>query len=234
MVFQKFSRLMIPVFLCLYLLTAGGCGIPDYPYLSPPVISGFEGSYGSSAYFTNASDNNPSYFRGFVFYYRFFTSQDTLSTAVSSLSGIDDKDSLTEAGYTFLYGMSGSTGGVITSSPMVQIDLADRSSVFTLTLDFTPDLSPGTTDPEFLSTVTWLGETQYIGRYVKPEGSQSSIEKGFQSQHFAEGDSDLPSSFNLGGDLFLSVYVLSYGMDDDLSSLYSIPKELGRFELNTN
>ena len=235
MVFRKFSRLMILVFLCLYiLLSAGGCGIPDYPYLSPPVINGYQGDYGPSATFANASDNNPSYFRGYVFYYRFFTSKDILSSTVTSLAGADDRDSLTLAGYSFLYGMTDSDGGVITSSPMVKIDLADRASVFTLTMSFNGDLSAGTTDPDFLSTVTWFSGTQYFGRYVKLSGSQSLTEKGFQTDHFSTGDSDLPEDFATADPLYISVYVLSYGMDDDFSSLYSIPKELGRFELKTN
>jgi len=234
MILRKLSRLMILVFLCVYLLFAGGCGIPDYPYLSPPVINGYQGDYGPSATFANASDNNPVYFRGYIFYYRFFSTQDSLSSTVTSLAGTDDRDSLTLAGYTYLYGMTDSDGGVITSSPMVQIDLADRSSVFTLTLSFNGDLSAGTTDPDFLSTVTWFSGTQYFGRYVKLSGSQSFTEKGFQSDHFAAGDSDLPDDFVPGDSLYLSVYVLSYGMDDDFSSLYSIPKELGRFELSTN
>jgi len=170
---------------------------------------------------------------GYVFYYRLFTSDTELETTVGSLTGTQEPSDL--IGYHYLYDVefdSGSSVGYSRSSPMVKIDAGDKASSFVLTFNMS-DISYAS--PDFASNVDWLAETQYFGRYIYTTDSPTQqVEKSFKASQFVEGDSDLPSDFQDGDNLFLSIYVMSYGRDEDFSSLYSIPKELGRFNLNIN
>lgn len=62
------ARLTVLIAGFLLLISIGTCGIPSYPYLYPP-----EALDGGRVGFSHDSDNDPTVFAGYEFFYRFYS-----------------------------------------------------------------------------------------------------------------------------------------------------------------
>ncbi|MDR1893566.1 MAG: hypothetical protein LBQ61_02585 [Spirochaetales bacterium] len=225
----------------LFLEAAGvfmvfGCGIPDYVYLEPPDIS-VSGNYGnSSVVFYNNTNNDPLFFKGYAVYYRFFLTTTALDSAVLSLTSAQGTSDLTRSGYQSLARISGPTGSF--PVPLVPVVPGGNNQI---TLDFSGDLSNSSTAFDtriYGPSIT--GISLPLGRYIlqnrRDPNLTSSATRSFKPGAFYTDDSDIPlppsqSPTEGVNTLYLSVFILSYGQDNNATPIYSRPVHLGRFEI---
>ena len=143
------------------------------------------------------------------------------------------------------------------SPPLFPIDSAERQTTFQASIDFTPTNTTGEYIYPSISTSYSSDTGIAIARYVTalsgataPSGyltTQPGPElRGFGSQDFTQYDNDLPAVLQISGttpspyvspavadgSATLGLFVLAYGLDQNLNTIYSVPVALGSIPIN--
>ena len=213
------------------------CGLYSYPYVYAPSLHGGVASTAQHEVFiTHNGDNDPSVFRGYEIYYKFYkktTAYDDQRKDHNSIFSVKEPDysALTSAGYKRcrtekLYKKD-------TPTPMIHIPTDDRDDDFELYINFAPIAENAYYQDELF--ITYLGgEADSLYRAIKDQNPDSGeavkaggkaddeIYKDFNSDDVELGDSDLPST----EEVTLSMYIIGYGIHEN-HNLYSKPVWLG-------
>ncbi len=213
------------------------CGLYSSPYIYEPSLNGGTATSGRP-YVTivHDGDNDPSVFRGYELYYKFYDA-DNAETAHSrddkSIFSVSNPDysALIAAGYKRcrtekLYKKD-------TTTPMFKVPTSERDNDFNLYLDFETII---TKDNKQEMTLNYLSDAVPFYRSIKdlnpdsgePElaggKSDDEIYKDFNSDDIEAGDSDLNGLNN--SNVSLSFYIIGYGIHEN-RNLYSKPVWLG-------
>jgi hypothetical protein len=219
------QRLIFTLCICLLVLLSG-CGLPVIITLNmPEYVAPSSGVFSFKA----DIDNNETEFRGFELYYK-----------ISSVAGDNDLKSLDELLANGFKRVSRASPPQESKNaldkPLIAIELADRGSDYTVTIDFTgladatetdlEALDPG--EPDISVSLASLPDFIVIRRgvtYTDVPGSED-IFKRFNE--IADGDGDI-SNFSAieSGLVPLALYVLSFGRAADFTDVYSVPLFLG-------
>lgn len=214
------------------------CGLYSSPYIYEPSLNGGTATSGRP-YVTivHNGDNDPSVFRGYEIYYKFYDA-DNAETAHSrddkSIFSVSNPDysALVAAGYKRcrtekLYKKD-------TTTPMFKVPSSDRDKDFNLYLDFDTII---TKDNKFEMTLNYLSDAVPFYRSIKdlnPDTGEpeqhggkpdDEIYKDFNSDDIESGDSDLVNLKDYKN-VSLSFYIIGYGMHEN-HNLYSKPVWLG-------
>ena len=229
--FSISKTVFIAVFTVSFFFLFARCGIDSYPYLSPPSYSSIrEPLEGESVFqFKNNTENNANYFEGFEIYYKFYSSSPSDSDYDSDTSSINltpTKEKLESLGYKRLYEYSSDL-----FLPLIPVEQEYKNDDFTVIIDFSSLDEIIKPYPK----AEYLGNSINLARYVSVNNSDNLYFKSFRSESFQEVYSDLDSSlFNAEyPNIYLSLYVLSYGKYDIIYDLYSKPVSLGKIVLKT-
>ena len=233
------TALHICIILMVMLLCS--CGLYSYPYIYAPSLRGGVASTAQhEVYIVHNGDNDPSVFRGYEIYYKFYkktTAYDDQRRDHNSIFSVKEPDytALRSAGYTRcrtvkLYKKD-------TPTPMIHIPTDDRDDDFELYINFSP-ITENTNykDELFITYLGGMAEPLY--RAIKDQHPDSGeaiaaggkaddeIYKDFNSDDVEYSspylDSDLPST----EEVTLSMYIIGYGIHEN-HNLYSKPVWLG-------
>ena len=224
----KFNFLFAAAFSLLLI----GCGIDSYPYLSPPktssILKPLEGE--ATFQFKNNTENNANYFEGYELYYKFYSSDPSDTEYDSDTSSINlttTKDKLLSLGYKRLYEYP-----LNLSLPLIPVDQDEKNNNFDIYIDFS--LLDETVKP--YPQAEYLDNSINLARYISINNDDNSDFESFLPISFTEETySDISSSLLNplpSSDIYLSLYVLSYGKYDIIYELYSKPVSLGKIRLN--
>lgn len=215
-----------------------GCGLYSYPYIEAPNVSKVVGGGVTECIIENASGNDPEVFRGYEIYYKFYDQNKRLAEQRDDHNAIFAKE---EPDYTALLAVGYKRCRVIknmkkdTTVPMIPIPSGFREDDFNITIDF-KTLASGSNDEhaELLAEFKTMPiESIPLYRCIedtKPEswetpGDINNVYKDFNSidlEYEECHDSDLPTK-----EVSVSMYILSYGLYDNVYNLYSKPVWLG-------
>ena len=204
----------------IFLTVFTSCGLYTYAYLNAPGVKTFTAGIPSSAEIYNRSDNDPDVFRGYEFYYKYYNTYSEIADddkTIFSESEPEPSD-LTAVGYRRVSTVK--TTDESTYYPMVPVDYSDRDSSFTLTVYFNEVSS------DVVPYVSYSGYSNvYLRRNISDYNSSSGDYeyKSFITEDHTGGDQSDRSS----GESVLSLYVFSYGKDDNVYNIYSKPVWLG-------
>lgn len=213
------------------------CGLYSYPYIHEPSLIGGTATSGRPyVAILHDGDNDPSVFRGYEIYYKFYnavTAETDHSRDDKSIFSVSNPDysALVAAGYKRcrtekLYKKD-------TTTPMFKVPTDDRDDDFELSLRFD---TVTTKDNKSEMKLEYLGNEVPFYRAIKDQnpdpdepkehGGQSGddIYKDFNSddlEYSTYQDSDLPTA-----EVSLSFYIIGYGMHEN-HNLYSKPVWLG-------
>jgi hypothetical protein len=239
-------------------LAVCGCGLPNYPTLNPPGTPSTLASETNTVFtILSTTQNNELEFRGYELFYKFYTSSFAIET---NLQNILWSDLISTYGYKpvcsqfDVFSATPPTNLHITKPyPLINVQPADRGTVFNITVTL-----PGFgTPPQPAVSVLYDGlpynspydpaQLLSIRRNVgsDPSSASSGQPKYFISLNASEissypsytpTDRDVQSIWgSLSGDyIYLAMYVLSYGVQDFTTDLYSTPVYLGYVPVNVN
>ena len=220
------------------------CGLYSYPYIHEPSLRGGTAGTGQNyVYIIHDGDNDPSVFRGYELYYKFYnstTAESEHSRDDKSIFSVSNPDysALVSAGYKRcrtekLYKKD-------TTTPMFNVPTDDRDNDFELYLNFD---TVTTKDDKREMQLNYLSDAVPFYRAIKDQHPDSGepeaaggkpddeIYKDFNSddlEYSTYHDSDLPTA-----EVALSFYIIGYGMHDN-HNLYSKPVWLGVVRCWTN
>ncbi len=216
------------------------CGLYSYPYIYAPSLQGGTASTAQDQVtIIHNGDNDPSVFRGYEIYYKFYkktTAYDEQRRDHNSIFSVKEPDysALTAVGYKRcrtekLYKKD-------TPTPMLPVPTDDRDSDFELYIDFNPITENTYYKNELF--ISYLGDAHNLYRAIKDQHPDSGepvaaggkadddIYKDFNSDDIEYSspylDSDLPST----EEVTLSMYIIGYGTHEN-HNLYSKPVWLG-------
>ena len=209
------TRNFFLLILLFLLIALTSCGLYESPYLDAPSVKTVVGSGTAEIY--NRTNNNPEVFRGYELYYRYFNNSSEIAEIDKKIfsTAEPEPDDLTSNGYKRV--ITAETTENKTSYPMIPVDYSDRSSSFTLTINL-----PGS---DIIPAVDYLGNTIVIRRAVTKLESGKYYYEDFTTTDHDISDSDIPS--DAAGTITLSLYLFSYGKDDNVYNIYSKPVWLG-------
>jgi hypothetical protein len=215
-------------------LIASSCGLADYPFVAPPLVIS-QDALSAQLFFENNPANNPEFFEGFDIYYRFYldTEEDAQQEDRSEIESqseafVDTRRLLEDFEYRRMQGHPvGSPGDVITQEPLLPVAEAAKKEQFPVTVDFQPLQRLGSTQEPTIS-YTDLAQPTTVVPLRKP--SAASEAEAFDPALFTTDDADMPDDYrgNEAADFILSLFVVSYGKQDLVVSIYSRPEYLGR------
>jgi hypothetical protein len=215
----------------LLIFLAAGCGIPNYAYLEPPTLDDkfFEDRIAS---FYSAMENNPDIFKGYQVYGKFFSNSEIGSTTISTQRELENQ------GYDKLVTPLDADGNSWRHSPLILLTETEKGESIRFTFDFTGD-NPGSASG-YNTKISYSGKEVSVARLLNTATPIKNFSEADLIPDDREDDpidgGDLPSDFpspEVVGDLYLylSIYIVSYGTDSDLSPVYSVPLNLGVVEL---
>jgi hypothetical protein len=229
-----------------------GCGLPNYPSLNPPGQPSVLASPGTPTFTINATtQNNELEFKGFELYYKFYATPDQIE---QNLQNVLEYNLRTTYGYRpVCYQIDTFSATPPTNlhvnKPLIYVQPGDRGTVFSVTITF-PGLGSPIQSPV---AVLFNGAPYYspkdasqplsIRRNVGDTNSLSSTYG--QPKLFIAADLADPSTYQStdidvqgiwgsvsGGVAYLAMYVMSYGVQDYTTDLYSTPVYLGYVQIN--
>jgi len=231
------------VFACIIVMVMllCSCGLYSYPYIyAPSLKGGTAGTAQNYVHIVHNGENDPSVFRGYEIYYKFYASTTAGTQWYNDNKSIfsvkePDYSALTAAGYRRcrtkkLYKED-------TTYPMFPVPTDDRDDDFTLVIDFYPITDMNYTKVEL--AMNYLSDSHPFYRAVKDQHPDSGeaesaggkpgdeLYKDFNIddiEYESYQDSDLPS-----GEVTLSLYIIGYGQHEN-HNLYSKPVWLGNVE----
>ncbi|MBQ7747235.1 MAG: hypothetical protein IJT92_07325 [Spirochaetia bacterium] len=213
------------------------CGLYSYPYIHEPSLIGGTATSGRPyVAILHDGDNDPSVFRGYEIYYKFYnavTAETDHSRDDKSIFSVSNPDysALVAAGYKRcrtekLYKKD-------TTTPMFKVPTDDRDDDFQLYLDFETII---TKDNKQEMQLVYLSDAVPFFRAIQDQHPDSGeperaggksddvIYKDFNTDDIEAGDSDLNG--NDYNNVSLSFYIIGYGMHEN-HNLYSKPVWLG-------
>ena len=209
------------------------CGLYSYPYISAPDVTTVS-STGGEARIINTGDNDPEVFRGYEIYYKFYNQSTASRDQQNDHNIIFNKLSdnapkiLASAGYRRVRTEKNTRDDTL--YPMIPVPAGSRDDRFDLTINFSPITTNGSKEE---LKIRYLGTELSLYRDVvdqAPDTGESpsasdTVYKDFNSddlEYTEYGDSDLPSE-----SVSVSMYVVSYGIHENIYNLYSTPVWLG-------
>ena len=229
------------------LLFVSSCGIPQYAYLEAPSVTANTDLGKFDAEFRNNSQNNPLLFQGYQLYYRLYEDEDALEEGIKK---IKEFQHLTSESYNYfplarglnaqeeIGGKTYEAGEVDSRSPLVRLSEAQRDSTMSFSIDFLNDqIDTGISGIYFESVLKSDDSQIEIELCRNPvqnrinETATTSLARSFKKNDFYDEDGDIPEEYSSGDDLYLSIFVMTFGRQNDGTALYSKPASLGRFKL---
>jgi hypothetical protein len=234
-----------------------GCGLPNYPTLNPPGTPSVLASDTNSVFtIMSTTENNELEFRGFELFYKFYSNPSAIE---SNLQSVIWSVLINTYGYRPVCDQTDTFSGYPPSNlhstkpyPLLYVQPADRGTQFSITVAFP---STATVPPlESPVAVLYNGAPCYspddssaplsVRRNV---GNTTSGTTTYQEgKYFIAGDLGDPATYqssdrdvqaiwgSISGPAYLAMYVLSYGVQDFTTDLYSTPVYLGYVPVNTN
>ena len=241
--FPSFLRFLI-LFSTLLLTD---CGLPQYAYLEAPSVSANTDESSLDAEFWNTTQNNPAIFQGFQLYYRFFEDDETLKTGIGKIknsrdltSGDNDYRPLERGlnGKEEIGGQEYAAGEADSRSPLVRLTEDQKNESLKFTIDFGSDQVEPDKPQIFDSTLTDSDSSVppiALCRNPPQNRINDSVTtrkpRSFKKGDFYNEDGDIPTDYKSDDNIYLSVFVMAFGRQNDGTSLYSLPKSLGSFKL---
>ena len=214
------------------------CGLYSSPYIYEPSLRGGTAGTGQNyVYIINNGDNDPSVFRGYELYYKFYNSASAENDHSTDHKNIfrtsnPDYSALVAAGYRRC--RTEKRYKIDTTTPMIRVPASARDSDFQLYISFDPVT---TKDNKSEMKIEYLGVEQPFYRAIVDqnpdsdereragvEQSDEDIYKDFNSddlEYTTYRDSDMPMA-----EVSLSLYIIGYGVHEN-RNLYSKPVWLG-------
>ncbi len=221
------------------------CGMPTYPYLYPPSLSGSapKGLGSDNKFEFKTSDkNNDAFYDGYEVYYKFYPLSTTHASIIAESISIDDINQLLAAGYLKLYYSNEEF-----LKPIITIDALDKNDIVVIEIDFSRVRGKTHDSPDISRTspgaVVYPDMDDFRRRF---HGERSGVVNTYfdkflerpSDSDFQKDDSDLSKILDGGGQLpaeaFLVLYAVTYGREDLIYDLYSKPLYLGYIKIETN
>ncbi len=229
-------------------LLGTGCGLPDPYYLSPPVVTVASTLDYKFQLQTTDRTAEPE-FRGYELYYKIYAS-DSAAQAEQNVGGTDPGVSaLTAKGFMaatrgLAYqppsgGLAADASADTRTAPLLPIAPSDRSSSFTIIINFNPALGvtyEPTTNFSYTSPTTGA-ILQAIDRHVNstPSGCKPFT---FGQGYYVQQDQDVSAVWSSlgsapGSTIYVAMYAVSYGLLDVSTPIYSYPVYMGYLQLSS-
>jgi hypothetical protein len=223
------------------------CGLEEIPFLPPPVIDSSGGATRIIAIktpnFSGANAEAQSRFHGIDIYYKFYKTTADIPPAEAN---INRQSSLsTYYNYNRLVTDNDELGNI--NVPLIEVAPADRDEQqlillnFNLFIDFNDldieDEFPAEAHAEgFKNLVLRRGATYYTTEedtVVSSDGNRETTGNSLRFKRFSDMSKDAPDLQRLNleegfiGEIVIAFYAVSYGKDDYLTTIYSVPVYLG-------
>jgi hypothetical protein len=204
------------VLLAAVLLALAACGLDYWPYLEPPGDP-TEALPGTPIFQVIYNVTSVTEFRGFEVYYKFYSSDQTRQTGITTLEG------LKAANYHRMCSPGTLSMQGLPFVPLIPVDLPSEPLDFKTELDFRLSVTPYM-DYQGVVPPAYVG----IRRTATDALSET---KTFAKSELVETDADLTDvnwdQVDLDNQLYLVIYALSYGLKDINIPLYSTARYLG-------
>lgn len=231
--------LKILITVCISVLS---CGLPNFIHLEEPYVNSVSPLINLEGEYTNNPNNDKNYFIGHHLYYKIYTSELALDTGVRQIESttLDATKYMISHGYTALQEpvttIVSEEATVLHKMPLVAIPSAMRNSTFDVQLNFEEILMGDEKNYESYIKIDALNKTIPIARYVRQNRIDSKsnefLVKNFCYKSFNKNDSDIPKGFKDHGSLYMAVFVVSLGADNNKSILKSEPTYIGKFQID--
>jgi hypothetical protein len=234
------GRRALPILLVLSAVFGTTCGLPDPFFLSPPTVPRVASAldYGFQLQTTDRSAEPE--FRGYELYYKIYADYSSAQAEANLGGGDPGVSQLTAKGFLPVTrgpailpasgGLTADTTPDFRSAPLIPIATGDRSSAFTITITFNPaNLDPSWTAYSYTSPTTGAVE-QEMDRYVA--GIAGCKPFTFGQGNYAPSDPDIVKAGPLSSPIFVAMYVVSYGLQDLSTPIYSYPVYMGYLSLS--
>ena len=225
---MKFFCVLVAFFFC-------SCGIPTYQYLEPPIITQ-EGVF-LDAKFRNTTENDPKYFRGYRLFYKLYYRPGVCDSEIKQIKNSSASYMIRSKKYRMLAEANNDFNSehdkINKEIAIVRIKKDDANKNISFIVEF--DESG---DKTFNSKVVREdnGDVFYLCRYIiqnrKEENETDKCARSFKIDDFTKDDADIPKKLNGKNKLYMALFVVSFGWDNNYSPLYSEPKFLGKFEFD--
>lgn len=230
---KKFNLLVHSILLGIIVIAVAalaGCGIQSFPYLSPPAASTIyqplEG--GKIFFFGNNTANNNTIFIGYEIYYKFYSTDPFNSQYDQETDKIELDPSWTNF-QNYQYERLYNKDDVLTA-PLISLTESEKDSDFLFEIDFSFLLE------SFFPVISYLDKNLSVARYTIKEGEVTEVESiyNFVPSQLTEEYQDFSSNLvsTQYDEVYLSLYVFSYGKYDAFNPIYSEAAHLGRIKLS--
>ena len=231
----------------LYCIIAVSCGIQSFPYLAP-FESGDLTSPGPGEkrfIFKNNTENNPEYLQGYEIYYKFY-STDPFETVPAlnyeehtnlingqiETDGVTVEEIQTAYGYYRLY-----ANNTDLPMPLLPLTAAQKDDPLEFVLDFNAIAATIFPEAEYQTSEGIVIDSVELARYVEKE---DQITAGPTLYNFTRDEltseySDFSKDLEPGDNdqVYLSLYVATYGKSSPFEDFYSYVQHLGAVTLQT-
>jgi hypothetical protein len=204
------------VLLAAVLLALAACGLDYWPYLEPPGDP-TEALPGTPIFQVIYNVTSVTEFRGFEVYYKFYSSDQTRQTGITTLEG------LKAANYHRMCSPGTLSMQGLPFVPLIPVDLLAEP------LDFKTELDFRLTETPYMD---YQGVVPPADDGIRRTATDALSEtKTFAKSELKETDADLTDvnwdQVDLDNQLYLVIYALSYGLKDINIPLYSTARYLG-------
>ena len=230
-------RLTLILFIAVLLGT--GCGLPDAFYLSPPSVT-FTSDIRSGTFSLLMTDHTSEpEFRGYELYYKLYADAATIGADANLGGSGGTVDGLRQEGFLTLTRGPGTFAQDVSvgsrTVPVLPIVTLDRTSSFPITISFNPGSGADSATNFSYASPTKGAVQQEIDRHV--DGVINGVSRckpfTFGRSFYLVTDPDFTAiSGAVSGQLYLALYVASYGLQNLSTPIYSYPVYLGYVSLS--
>ncbi len=220
------------------------CGLPDPFYLSPPAVT-TTGTLVYSFQLTSTDRSAEPDFRGFELYYKIYADPGSAAADAGWGGGDPGPSLLIQKGFLAVCrgpsvqpappgGLSADTSADARILPLIPIAPGDRSSSFPVQINFGPVTGDTSTNFSYTSPSTGQPVVQQIDRHVNVSAGSGCKPFTFGAANYVSTDPDISAVFSniQGGIIYVGVYVLSYGIQNLSTPIYSSPVFMGYLQLS--
>jgi len=209
------------LFLCFF-----SCGIErTIPILKPPVAGVVSEASDTFVFYNTIEDEiNRDSFKGFEIYYKFYKTSEA-ADAEKNIASYESMELMENNTQTRFWRLNAATDTDRINKPLIKIPVDNRTGISKFTIDFT-SLSNASISavPESVNGITFSNLPIYRG--VKDEDLEY---KDFNTANIA--DLDISALGNITAEVYLAIYVFSYGVYDLSKELHSIPVWLTKIKI---
>ncbi len=221
----------LPLFIAPLVLLLAGCGLPDPFYLNPPVVS-FASPLDNGFTMQNTDRSGEPDFRGYELYYKLYSDSAAIAADANLGAGTPGVDALVQKGFMALCRGPGSLPQDLSvegrSSPLILIAPPDRSVAFQISIPFVPTTDSGT--KVTYTSPTYASFSQELDRHVN--GISRCKPFRFGAGNYLSSDQDIMPVWPPGSTLYIAMYVVSYGLQNLSTPIYSYPVYMGYLQLS--